>query len=324
MTNTIKELEDKIQSLLNIDKYKMAGISKLLSEYNVYKLDDEKSNLNNVEKISLFLQSKRLEGLSESTLQGYELEIKKFTSEVKIDLDIITTNNIRTYLSNLKNIKQSTIGAKLSVLKTFFSWLQNEELIKTNPVKNIKYPKIGKRLPKALTIEELELMRECCKTIRQRALLEILYATGCRLSEISSLNISDIDFTNRKCKVIGKGNKEREVYFSFKSLYHLKKYIKIRRDKNEALLVSERYPHSRLSNRAIQREINEIANLASIKRSVSPHTLRHTFATLTLNNGADIVAIQHLLVHEDPATTQIYAQISSERKMDQYKRFLIQ
>lgn len=126
------------------------------------------------------------------------------------------------------------------------------------------------------------------------------------------------------CKVIGKGNKEREVYFSFKAMFHLKKYLLSRTDQDPALIITERRPYRRLSQRGIQREIRSLAQQSGMQKKVSPHTLRHTFATLTLNNGADLVAVQELLGHENPATTQIYASISAERKREQHKKHLVQ
>lgn len=124
--------------------------------------------------------------------------------------------------------------------------------------------------------------------------------------------------------VIGKGNKEREVYLSFKALYHLKKYLKTRDDDCEALMITERKPYRRLSKRGIQFEIRKIAKNAGLEKRVSPHTLRHTFATLTLNNGAELVAIQELLGHSSPETTLRYARITEERKREQHKKFLVQ
>ncbi len=118
---------------------------------------------------------------------------------------------------------------------------------------------------------------------------------------------------------------KREVYFSFKAFYHLRKYLKSRKDNDPALFVTERRPYRKVSNRAIQRrEIKNIANRAGIKKSVHPHTLRHTFATLTLNNGADISTIQSILGHASPATTQVYAQLTEHRKREQYRKHLVQ
>jgi len=143
-------------------------------------------------------------------------------------------------------------------LHQFSIGLASEELIPRDPTAKLKPPKIEKRMPKALTVEEFEMLRENCQTNRQRAFLEVMYATGCRLSEIHQLDKKDINFQTMSNSVIGKGNKEREVYHSWKSLFHLKKYLNDRTDDCEALFVTERKPYRRLTKRGIQREINGI------------------------------------------------------------------
>jgi integrase/recombinase XerD len=299
-------------------------LSIILAKYHIKKVEKTEIHPDLTEKIQLFLSSKKLEGLSQVTLDGYKLELNIFSKKIKKRVEDITTAEIRVFLGSFEHLKLSSVSRKLSILKSFFSWLAAEEFLQRDPTTKIKPPKKEKRLPKALTIEELEMLREACKTNRQRAFLEVLYATGCRLSEVHDLNKTDINYQQMCCKVIGKGNKEREVYFSFKAMYHLRKYLMNRTDDEEALMITERKPYRRLSKRGIQREIGIIAKLAGLDKRVSPHTLRHTFATLTLNNGADISAVQALLGHEDPSTTQIYAQLTEEKKREQHKKYLVQ
>lgn len=299
-------------------------LSALVSTYHVTKVEEENVHPDIQEKVRLFLANKKLEGMSPISLKSYALELKIFGENVKKRTDTITAADIRIYLASFENLKMSSISKKLSVLKSFFGWLTGEEILMRDPTCRLKPPKKEIRAPKALSIEELELLRESCKTIRQRALLEVMYATGCRLSEVQALNKRDINFQSSSCVVIGKGNKQREVYFSFKAMYHLRKYLMSRIDQDEALFITERKPVRRVGNRAIQREIGKIAFQAGLEKKVSPHTLRHTFATLTLNNGADIVAVQHLLGHSNPSTTQGYAMLSDARKREQHKKYLVQ
>lgn len=301
-----------------------AIISKIISRYHITKVEQDEVHPDLTEKIEFFLASKKLEGLSPDSLSGYRLELKIFSEKVKKRTHDITAADIRVFLADFPHLKLSSIAKKISVLKSFFGWLTAEELIIKDPTMKIKQPKKEKRLPKALTIEELEMLRESCTTTRQRAFIEILYATGCRLSEIHRLNKKDVNYQSMSCEVFGKGSKERIAYFSFKSLYHLKKYLNNRTDDCEALMVTERKPYRRLSKRAIQREIAKIAAQANLDKKVSPHTLRHTFATLTLNNGAELKAVQDLLGHSSPATTQIYAQLTEEKKREQHRKFLVQ
>lgn len=308
---------------INVEHTK-SKLSMIVSKYHVKRVELDEVHPDLHEKIKLFLSAKKLEGFSPNSLSGYKLDLDNFAARVKKRTPDINAADIRVYLAEFEHLKMSSIGKKLSVLKSFFGWMTAEEILIRDPTAKLKPPKQEKRLPKALKIEELEMMREACVTIRQRAFLEVFYATGCRLSEVHDLNKSDINLQTMSCNVIGKGDKEREVYFSYKALYHLKKYLNARNDDVDALMVTERRPYRRVSKRAIQREISKIAKLSGLEKKVSPHTLRHTFATLTLNNGADIVAIQHLLGHSDPSTTQGYAVLSDERKKEQHKKYLVQ
>ena len=276
------------------------------------------------QKTNIFISGKRLEGLSELTLNGYELELKIFGKNIDKPVGDITTNDIRIYLGQFTKLKTSSMSKKLSIIKSFLGWLTSEEIITRDASIKIKSPKKEKRLRKALTIDELEMIREACVSSRERALIEVLYATGCRLSEIQKMSKEDIDYVGMTTTVIGKEDKERTVYFSFKALYHLKKYLMQRLDNDPALFVSERKPNERLSCRGIEREVKVIAKRSDIKKNVYVHIFRHTFATLLLNNGAPLALVQKLPGHENPATTQIYAQLSDEKVKQSYKQYLVQ
>jgi integrase/recombinase XerD len=298
-------------------------IRNILSQYEIYeKNTDEGKDIK--EKIAMFLSAKKIEGLSQLTTKSYSIELRTFAKHMLISTEKITTTDIRRYLGMFNELKLGSLTTKLSILKSFFGWLAGEEIIPRDPTRKVKAPKKEKRLPKALTIEELELIRESCRNMRERALVEVFYATGARLSELVHLNRNDIDFANSCATVFGKGSKERKVYFSVRAMFHLKKYLMSRLDDENALFVTERKPYRRLMNRSIQAEFKKIALKAGVKKNVHPHVFRHTLATLMLNNGADLVSVQNILGHEDPATTQVYAQITEQRKQDQYKKFMIQ
>lgn len=323
LSEIVALIHEMIQPSINLEKVK-GTLSSALSKYHVTRADQPEANSDLQEKIQVYLSAKKLEGFSSGTIEGYRLDLSIFANRVKKKTEDISSADIRVYLSGYDHLKMSTIGKKLSILKSFFGWLTAEEIILRDPTKKLKTPKQEKRLPKALSIAELEMLREACVTVRQRAFIEILYATGCRLSEVHQLNRADINHQSMSCNVIGKGDKEREVYFSFKAMYHLNKYLKSRKDFCEALMITQRKPHRRLGKKAIQREIAEIAKLAGLEGRVSPHVLRHTFATLTLNNGAELVAVQELMGHSDPQTTLRYARITEERKKEQHRKYLVQ
>jgi integrase/recombinase XerD len=320
----ISEIVGYISELVPIHVEQVKGkLSAIITKYHVTKPESNEVHPDLTDNINLFLSSKKLEGLSLVTLEGYELELNIFANTVKKRTINITAADIRVFLGQFQHLKLSSLSRKLSVLKSFFSWLAGEEIIQRDPTAKIKPPREEKRLPKALTIVELEMLRESCDTDRQRAFIEVLYASGTRLSEIHQLNIKDVNQQTMSSNVIGKGNKEREVYLSFKAMYHLNKYLNSRTDDCEALFVTERKPYRRLSKRGIQREIKLIAQKAGLADKVSPHVLRHTFATLTLNNGAELAAVQELLGHSSPDTTLRYARITEERKREQHKKYLV-
>lgn len=298
-------------------------LSKVISNYQVEKLN----TINNIddlkEKIEMFITSKKLDGLSKNTIDSYKLELKVFNKFIHKTTSDIITSDIRVYLGKFNYLKVSSLARKISVLKSFFSWLLQEEIIDKDPTSKIKTPKYNKRNPKFLTIDELEMLREGCVTLRERALVECLYASATRLNELHNMNISDIDNQTFSVKVIGKGNKEREVFFSLKAIHHLRRYLESREDDCEALFVTERKPYRRLSNRGIQREINKIASRTDIKKKVTPHVLRHSFSTLALNNNMEIAVLSSILGHSNISTTQIYAHVTDENKKYQYKKHMV-
>jgi site-specific recombinase XerD len=299
-------------------------LEEVLCNYEIQRKSNLKLEKDIPEKIELYLASKKLEGLSLKTLKGYKGELQLFSRFCQKATALVTTADIRGYLASFNEAKMSTIGQKLSVLKSFFAWMVKEEILLRDPTSKVNPPKKPKRLPKALTIEELEIVRESCKTLRQRALLEVFYSTGCRLSEIAGMNRDHINIQTMSLKVIGKGNKERVVYLSFKALFHLKKYLKSRTDDCEALFVTERKPYRRMGNMAIQREIDKIEKASQITKKLHPHVLRHTYATLSMDAGIELADLQHLMGHSNPSTTLVYSQVSEERKQQAFKKYHVQ
>jgi site-specific recombinase XerD len=299
-------------------------LEEVLCNYNIERKSDLQMEKDLPEKIQLYLASKKIEGLSKKTLKGYNSELNLFNRYCQKATALVTTADIRGYLASFDKAKVGTIGQKLSVLKSFFGWLVKEEILLRDPTGKVNAPKKPKRLPKGLTIEELETVRESCKTLRQRALLEVFYSTGCRLSEIAGMNREDINIQAMNLRVVGKGNKERVVYLSFKALFHLKKYLNSRNDECEALFVTERKPYRRMGNMAIQRDIDKIEKSSQISKKLHPHVLRHTYATLSMDAGIELADLQHLLGHSNPGTTLIYSNVSEERKQQAFKKYHVQ
>lgn len=278
-----------------------------------------------VGNIKLYISAKRLEGLSELTLEDYYRELMLFEFRVGKPTVRITTADIRHYLAGIEGVMASTQGKKLSVIKSFFSWLVDEEIILRNPAARIKQVKQPKRLPKALSAIELEVLREACDSFRERALIEVMYSTGCRLSEVSRMKRKDIDWSNGSIKVIGKGDKERVVYLNPKATYHLERYLEEcleNENKCEYLFSTERRPYRQMKNKTIQDAVDKIAARTDIEKNVTPHVFRHTMATLAMENGIELGDLQQLLGHSNPGTTLRYAEVSEERKHNAHKKFV--
>lgn len=318
----MKEVMDLVPG---IDQRQLfARISGTVSLYEVKELENFSYHPDIEDKIELYLAAKKLEGLSPKTIKDYRLKLGTFAKHINKLVGDISTNDIRMYLGlyHDKNMA-STIDSKLSTLKSFFSWLQEEEMIVKDPAKKIKPVKGNSRLRTALTVEELELMREACESLRERALVEFLYATGCRLDEVHKLDKDDVNWNSLTATVIGKGDKERRVYVSPKTKIHMNKYFLNRKDNEDCLFCTERRPFKRLGHRAIQEIIQAVGERAGIKKRVHPHLLRHTLATFMVNNGADLITIQKILGHEQLGTTQIYTKLSDENIQNEYRKHLI-
>jgi site-specific recombinase XerD len=299
-------------------------LEEVLSNYEISRKTQKDIENDFNDKMDIYLSARTIEGLSQRTISGYKMELSMFAKYVNKAVVQITTSDIRKYLAHNKKWMITTVDGKLSVIKTFFGWMVKEEMLLRDPSAKINSPKKPKRLPKSLSIEELEIVRDSCETFRERALMEVMYSTGCRLSEIMNMKINDINSQDMSMHVIGKGDKERIVYLSIKAMHQLRKYLYSRKDDCEYLFVTKRRPESKMTTRSIERIVDKIQARANISKKLTPHVFRHTFATLAMGNGADLADVQQLLGHENPSTTLIYAQVSEERKKQAHKRFHVQ
>jgi len=281
-------------------------LADLLGQYEIRKVNSEGTHPDVLQKTNLFLLSKKMEGLSEKTLTKYRNILCGFGAFIKKPVSQVTTGDIRNWLAGRQDIKMSTTRYYISVLKSFYDYLITEELVTVDPTRKIKLPKLEQRIPKALNIDELEILREGCQTLREKALLEIFYATGCRLAEIYNLNRADINWRERSFTVIGKGNKERIVFIGARAARALEKYLKGRKDDKKALFVTEKGHPRRLSQRSIHLIFKKIASRVETGKNIHPHVFRHTMATAMINHGARLEDVQALLGHSNPGTTQVY------------------
>ncbi len=269
---------------------------------------------------------------SNETIKSYKsdlIQYDKYNKDKKINFLKITKEEVRNYLKYLDNLKLSnkSIARKVTSLRMFYNFLVEIKEIDDNIFNTVSNPKIGKKLPNYLNYEEIEnLLNKLDVTTvygyRNRLILELVYSTGIRLSELSKIKVNDINLSDKTLKVMGKGSKERIVYFGRITFNYLEKYLSNQRKillnnkPNDYLFINKF--GNRLSKSGFEKIIKSCAKEVSLKHNISMHTLRHTFATHLLNNGADIKTVQELLGHESLATTEIYTHVTSERIKEVY------
>lgn len=215
----------------------------------------------------------------------------------------------------------TTIDNIRMVLSSFFSWLEDEDYIIKSPVRKIHKIKTASMVREILTDENLEKLRDECASVRDLSLIELLISTGMRVGEIVNLNIDDLNFEDRSCIVLGKGNKQREVYFDAKTKLHLKQYLYKRNDENIALFVSSKKPYQRLSISGIELIIRKLGKVSNIS-NVHPHKFRRTLATMAIDKGMPIEQVQKLLGHVKIDTTMHYAMVNQSNVKISYRKYI--
>ena len=278
----------------------------------------------NEEALACFISAKKVEGCSLKSLLYYQTTIKKMLSVLNTIYFSITTEDIRLYLAKYQEknkISKATIDNMRRIISSFFSWLENEDYITKSPARRIHKVKTGKVVKEIYTEESIELMRQNCKNKRDLAIIDMLYSTGMRVGELVKLNISDIDFAHKECIVLGKGNKQRRVYFDAKTKIHLEQYLASRADDNEALFVSMLAPHNRLKISGVEIALRKIGQKLNLSK-VHPHKFRRTLATKAIDKGMPIEQVQHLLGHTKIDTTLGYAMVDDENVRISHKKFL--
>lgn len=267
-----------------------------------------------------FLATKRVEGIADSTLRRYAEINKALLDYLGKPLEEITTYDIRFYLSvrrQIGHVSNRTLDGMRRCYSSFFSWLAAEGLIQHNPCAALAQIKCRKVVKKPYSAAEIEKIRKACGNIRDLALVDFLYCTGCRVSEVSRLDIADIDFERMECVVLGKGNKERKVYLTEVAAMHLQEYINNRKDVCEALFIGK---GKRLKKNGIEAVVKKLGRRAGVDNA-HPHRYRRTLATNLLDRGMNIQDVASILGHADLKTTQIYCYISQENVKAAYHKY---
>ena len=284
-------------------------------------LIQSKSNLTLKEE---FLSAKQVEGCSESSVNYYSSTLDNLIKNLEKPFNQIETEDLRVYLSEYQkknNASKQTIDNIRRILSSFFTWLEDEDYILKSPVRRIHKIKTMKQVKETYSDEALEKLRDNCKTIRDLALIDMLASTGMRVGELVKLNRVDVDFVNRECVVLGKGSKERVVYFDARTKLHLQNYLNSRTDNNEALFVSLLEPHNRLEIAGVEIMLRKLGRSLEINK-VHPHKFRRTLATRAIDKGMPIEQVQKLLGHQKIDTTMEYAIVDQQNVKNSHKKYL--
>ena len=258
--------------------------------------------IDNQEFLQMFLDAKKIEGCSERTIQYYRVTVEHMLSCIETEVRKITTEEIRAYLADyqrLNGCSNVTIDNIRRNISSFFSWLEEEHYVLKSQMRRIH--KI--------------------KTIRDLAIIDLLYSTGIRVGELVNLNIDDIDLEGRECVVYGKGDKERKVYFDAKAKVHLKEYIERRTDQNEALFVTLDAPHDRLKISGVEIRLRKLGRRLDLER-IHPHKFRRTMATRAIDKGMPIEQVQKILGHSQIDTTMQYAMVNQSNVKTSHQKYM--
>jgi len=274
--------------------------------------------------VSLFLAAKRVEGCSEKTVRYYDSTIRNVLTVIQKEIPSVTTDDLRMYLDQYQSrngVSKVTIDNIRRILSSFFSWLEDEDYIIKSPVRRIHKVKTCKTVKETYSDEALELMRDNSECLRDHAIIDMLASTGMRVGELVRLNRDDIDFENRECVVLGKGNKQRKVYFDARTKIHLQNYLRSRKDGSPALFVSLQKPYNRLLISGVEIRLRELGRKLELSK-VHPHKFRRTLATMAIDKGMPIEQVQQLLGHQSVDTTLQYAMVNQNNVKASHHKYI--
>ena len=311
---SVRELRETIDKTLNHYTFERDNSQKTVTELNMDILEE-------------FLAAKRIESKSQVTLYNYGNEISRMFMNINKIYTEISTDDIRSYMDYRKvhdGLSSTSIANIRMYLRSFFSWLKNEEKIEKNPMLRIAPVKTEKKVIDTLSDEEVEIIRCACTNERDLAIVDMLSGSGMRVSELCRLNQDDVDFENCRVRVFGKGSKERVCFLTGRAKIHLKWYLAERTDDNPALFVTTKKPYSRITKNGVEYLLKEIAKRSGIpKLRLYPHKFRSTLATEMINKGADIAIVQKTLGHSNPSVTATtYANIEDSTLQMSHHKFV--
>lgn len=325
--NEVPIMEEKIIAITNemAEVLNIAQLKKLQEVLvKAFTTEESEQKPTNHEYLRLFLEAKSIEGCSPRTLQYYEVTVQHLFAAVNLPVRKMTTERMREYLSDYqqrRNCSKATIDNIRRNISSFFSWLEEEDHILKSPMRRIHKIKTKKTVKEVISDEDIEKLRDSCTTLRDLAMIDLLYSTGIRVGELVRLNIEDVNFESRECVVFGKGDKERRVYFDAKTKIHLKNYLESRRDTNRALFVSLLAPYNRLAISGVEIRLRKMGRMLNLK-SIHPHKFRRTMATRAIDKGMPIEQVQKILGHSQIDTTMQYAIVNQNNVKMSHQKYI--
>lgn len=302
--------------LKNVLYMRLNGYSIVAQSTDLVVSNDDTNRL-----INLYLDSRLTEGLSPKTIKQYEYNLKKFFLYIYKDVNKVTSMDIRAYQAyerEKRHVSMVTINNKLATLKAFFNWLACESVIPKDPTIPINLAKLPKKVKKPYSDSDIEKLMFAAKSKRDRAIIQLLLSTGCRVDEIVKINREEVNFDSKSIIVMGKGSKERPVHMNEKCIFYLREYLASRTDTQPALFISQR--STRFGTRGIETMLHTLGDRAGVK-NVHPHRFRRTMATNLLNRGMELASVQNLLGHDSPTTTLMYAQIRADNVKADFNKY---
>lgn len=320
MEERIIAITNEMAEVLNIAQLKK--LQEVLVK--AFSTEEPERKPTNHEYLRLFLEAKSIEGCSPRALQYYEVTVQHLFAAVNLPVRKMTTERMREYLSDYqqrRNCSKATIDNIRRNISSFFSWLEEEDHILKSPMRRIHKIKTKKTVKEVISDEDIEKLRDSCTTLRDLAMIDLLYSTGIRVGELVRLNIEDVNFESRECVVFGKGDKERRVYFDAKTKIHLKNYLESRRDTNRALFVSLLAPYNRLAISGVEIRLRKMGRMLNLK-SIHPHKFRRTMATRAIDKGMPIEQVQKILGHSQIDTTMQYAIVNQNNVKMSHQKYI--
>lgn len=322
-------INDVIQAMLHhLNNQQLECLKKALEEAldgkQIQKGDVKENVEQNKDFVNKFISAKRIEGCSEKSLFYYENTINAMLSSINKNIKHIATDDLRLYLTEYQKkneISKVTLDNIRRILSSFFSWLEDEDYILKSPARRIHKVKATLCIKNTYSDEEIELMRDVCQNERDLAIIDMLASTGMRVGEMVNLKRSDIDFQERECVVLGKGDKQRTVYFDARTKIHLQKYLDTRNDDNDVLFVSLRDKSKTLGIGGIENLIRNLGKDAGINKA-HPHKFRRTLATGAIDKGMPIEQVQQLLGHKRIDTTLMYAMVKQSNVKASHRKYI--